>query len=70
VAGRLLAALAGDERLVVDPAEIVYADGAGFSRERLAELLRDVVALGGPQALQVGDKPELERRLLALAESA
>lgn len=70
VAGRLLAALAGDEHLVVDPAEIVYADGAGFSRERLAELLRDVVALGGPQALHVSDKPELERRLLALAESA
>ena len=70
VAGRLLAALAGDGSLVVDPRDVDYAEGAGFSRERLAELLREVVALGGRQALQVSDKPELERRLLALAEGA
>ena len=69
VAGRLLAALDGDESLVVDPATIDYVEGGGLSRERLRALVRDVVALGGAEALQLSDKPELERRLLALAEA-
>jgi hypothetical protein len=69
VAGRLLAALNGDESLVVDPAEIDYAEGGGLSRAQLQALLRDVVALGGAEALHLSDKPDLERRLLALAET-
>jgi hypothetical protein len=67
VAGRLLAALDGDASLVVDPLTIDYVEGGGFERERLRALLREVVALGGAEALQVSDKPELQRRLLALA---
>jgi len=70
VAGRLLAALDGDASLVVDPLTIDYVDGGGFERERLRALLREVVALGGADALQVNDKPELQRRLLALAGAA
>jgi hypothetical protein len=69
VAGRLLAALDGDQSLVVDPSTIEYVEGGGFSRERLRALLSEVVALGGAEALQLSDKPELERRLLALAET-
>jgi hypothetical protein len=69
VAGRLLAALDGDDTFVVDPATIEYVEGGGLNRDRLRALLRDVVALGGTEALQLNDKPELERRLLALAEA-
>jgi glycosyltransferase involved in cell wall biosynthesis len=53
-----------------DPREELYAEGAGLERGHLARIVRAVVAEGGREALCVGDKPALERRLLELAEGA
>lgn len=69
VARRLLEAAAG-EGPRFDPSSLRYCHGAGFREAEARRLIGDVLALGGPAALQVADKPELERALVAFAEGA
>lgn len=52
-----------------DPGRIDYLHGWGLKVERLREVLRAIIATGGVEALQVADKPELERAFAALAGS-
>src|SRR5206468_9989151 len=53
---------------VCDPQDIRYMHGACLPEERVKRLLRAVVEEGGKAALQLSDKPELERLLLQFAE--
>lgn len=50
-----------------DPTSLTYLHGCGFSEERVREMIGAVVASGGVGALEVADKPDLERALLAFA---
>ena len=69
VAGRVLAILRGDVPADwwFEPAAIPYAGGAGMSTDQVAAAVRAVIEAAGTAALQAGDKPELERRLVELA---
>lgn len=67
VARRLLDVAAG-EGPRFDPATLRYCHGAGFREADVRRLVGDVLAAGGLAALQVADKPELERALVAFAE--
>lgn len=49
-----------------DPARIDYVGGCGMPIDYVRFLVRSLVERFGIQALRVGDKPVLERRLLAL----
>jgi hypothetical protein len=53
-----------------EPSELRYFLGWGQPAERSLELVRAVVERGGTAALGLGDKPEAERALLALALGA
>lgn len=70
VARRYLRLIAGDvpAEWLCDPAGIRYVHGALLPEAQGRAMIRDIVELGGPAALQVSDKPELERRLVAFAE--
>ena len=50
-----------------EPSAIAYAGGAGMPPDRVAATVRSVIEVGGVAALQVGDKPDLERRLVEIA---
>ncbi len=52
---------------IVDPAEIRYVRGACMSEDRARDIVAAVIEQGGIDALQVGDKPELQRALVAFA---
>lgn len=51
-----------------DPARIRYLHGYGLSEARLKTVLREVLRQGGTGALQLSDKPELERLFLDFAQ--
>lgn len=51
-----------------DPKEIRYCHGWGIAEENLAQVLRQIIKAYGLAALQISDKPELERRFQCLAE--
>jgi hypothetical protein len=72
VAERYLRLLTGDVPATwrFDPgdASFRYVHGCALPEHRARGLVADVVRLGGRAALQVGDKPELERALLAFAQ--
>lgn len=72
VASRYLRIAAGDvpAEWLRDPRTIDYWQGAGLPEDRVRALIRAFVDEGGPGALEVADKPELERELLALAQSS
>jgi hypothetical protein len=72
VAGRYLRLFAADipAEWLCDPRAVRYVHGNGLPEARVRELVTAVVSFGGPAALQVGDKPELERALLDLAQEA
>jgi glycosyltransferase involved in cell wall biosynthesis len=72
VAGRYLRLFAADipAEWLCDPQAVRYVHGNGLPEARVRELVTAVVSFGGPAALQVGDKPELERALLDLAQEA
>jgi hypothetical protein len=72
VAERFLRVIAGDvpNEWGYDPGTLSYAHGYGFTDSQVRELVRAVLDAGGVAALQVGDKPELERRLVELAGGA
>jgi hypothetical protein len=71
VAGRFLEVLRGHAPAEwwFEPTAIVHAGGAGMAEEEVASAIRAVVEAAGAAALQVGDKPDLERRLVQLASS-
>lgn len=50
-----------------DPRQLTYAHGTGILEPRLRESIRAVLAAHGTAGLCVGDKPALERALVALA---
>jgi hypothetical protein len=52
-----------------DPGTIRHPYGMGMPQDVCCRVVRDVVARGGRESLQLADKPELERRVAALAES-
>ena len=51
-----------------DPARIRYLHGYGLSEARLKTVLREILKQGGSGALQLSDKPELERLFLDFAQ--
>jgi len=53
-----------------DPRQIEYFHGFGLPSQSLAQLVDQLVQGGGRESLCLSDKPELEGRLLALAEQA
>jgi glycosyltransferase involved in cell wall biosynthesis len=69
VASRLVDVLRGQAPAEwwFEPAAIVYAGGAGQPLDGVAGAVRAVIEAVGAAALQVGDKPVLERRLVELA---
>lgn len=69
VAERYLSLIQGrtPSRWLRTPAAVRYASGAGLSRERLSANLR-LMANRSSDPFGVGDKPQLEARLLDLAE--
>lgn len=69
VAERYLRLISGDvpAEWIFDPSRIRYVGGCCFPAERLHALVREVVALGGREALQLADKPELETLLVEFA---
>jgi hypothetical protein len=50
-----------------DPAKIIYCQGGGLAEDRVQQLIRETVERAGAEALELPDKPELRRRLLAFA---
>ena len=70
IAERYLAVLRGetDPGWLFDPDALRYVRGVGLTEQRARELVRDVVARGGRAALQLADKPALERAFLEFAE--
>jgi hypothetical protein len=72
VAERLLNVVDGSApaEWLFDPRDLRYLEGCGLSREQARASVAAVVAAGGPVALCVSDKPELERRFLAFASAA
>jgi glycosyltransferase involved in cell wall biosynthesis len=72
VAERFMRVVTGDipDEWVYDPATLRYARGYGFTDSQVRALLAAVVDAGGVAALQVADKPELERHLIELASGA
>jgi len=71
VAGRFQQMIEGSvpRTWLFDPRDLRYVHGGGVSEERARELIAGVLQVGGRGALQVGDKPELERMLIEFAES-
>ncbi len=55
-----------DPSWMFDPNELRYVHGWG-PEEHLKETVRQVIVEGGREALQVADKPELERRFIEFA---
>lgn len=72
VAQRFLRVVSGDvpDDWAYDPATLRYTHGHGLSDDQVRDLVGAVVEAGGVTALQLADKPELERRLVELAGGA
>ena len=72
VAVRYLRLLRDDvpERWWCDPQAVCYLEGGGVPRGRVKRLVASLVRHGGVSALQVSDKPELERAFCELIGSA
>jgi hypothetical protein len=71
VAGRFLQLVEGDipDEWSYDPATLRYTHGHGLTEDQVRERVAAVVDAGGVAALQVADKPELERSLVELAST-
>jgi len=52
-----------------DPNDIRYVYGSGLPENRIRKVIRSIVKIGGKQALQLSDKPFLEKKLLEFAYS-
>jgi hypothetical protein len=64
-----LASGAAQPEWTYDPAAIRYVYGWGLPSGRLREVVLQMVAAGGIEALGVSDKPELQKRFLDLVRS-
>jgi hypothetical protein len=69
VAARMLRLFAGEvpSEWLCEPAAVRYVHGWGQSEEESGKLIRGVASRFGVAALQLADKPALERRVLELA---
>ncbi|HEX2060797.1 MAG TPA: glycosyltransferase, partial [Thermoanaerobaculia bacterium] len=69
VARRFLRVASGDvpPEWMYDPRALRYVYGAGFTPRELRETLGRYLALGGVEALQLADKPQLASDLVAYA---
>lgn len=69
IAERYLAVLRGEvpPEWMFDPRGLRYVGGVGLTEERARQLVREVIEHGGVGALQLGDKPEVERAFLRFA---
>ena len=54
---------------IYDPKKIRYLHGAGVSEHEVKCNLRSIITASGKEALQLGDKPELEERFMEFANS-
>lgn len=72
IAERLLMIVAGSvpAEWLFDPRDLRYLEGCGLTREQARANVAAVVAAGGPAALCVSDKQELERQFLAFASAS
>ncbi len=70
VAARYLRLIRGDvpESWYYDPQNISYLHGCGLSESHAREVLREVIAAGGPEALQLSDKPGLLQKFTEFAD--
>lgn len=50
-----------------NPQRIRYLHGSGISEDNVKKVIRDVINKGGVEALQISDKPELEKLLMEFA---
>jgi glycosyltransferase involved in cell wall biosynthesis len=70
VAERLLDAIDGRRpEWVFDPREIRYVHGVGLTEAQARSLVRATIDRGGVAALCVGDKPDLEAKLVQFAQA-
>lgn len=71
VAEKYLRIINGDipNEWLYDPKQIKYIYGAGLPEERVKEIIRGMVTTGTRDALQLQDKPELEKSMLEFANS-
>jgi len=53
-----------------DPNKITYVHGSGLAEKRTKEVIRSVVETGGKKALQLSDKPHLEKLMVDFAYSS
>lgn len=69
VADRYLRLLAGERppEWMCDPSAVRYVHGVGLSEARARDIVAGVLALGGVAALQIDDKPELQRAFARFA---
>ncbi len=69
VAQRYLQVISGNvpRQWVFDPRDIRYLHGFGLPESRAKDLVRAVIEVGGIEALQLSDKPELERMFAQFA---
>jgi hypothetical protein len=72
VAERLLNVIAGDvpDAWIYDPAAIRFFHGGGVAEERLRPFLRAYVEQEGKNALQLADKPDVERAFVHFVAGA
>ena len=52
-----------------DPNKITYVHGSGLAEKRTKEVIRSLVETGGMKALQLSDKPHLEKLMMDFAYS-
>lgn len=71
IATRFLRLLQDDvpEEWWCDPNKLCYLEGSGLHRDRVRRLVASVIEYGGISALQLGDKPHLERAFLDFSKS-
>jgi len=72
VASRVMRILGGEVPAdwTFDPAAVVAPHGAGLTQDGAATAVRSILGATGTGGLRVDDKPELERRLVALAAAS
>ncbi len=72
VGARFLRLINGDipAEWTCDPAEIRYLHGYGLPENKTRALVKAVITAGGVEALQLGDKPALERLFVNFSEDS
>jgi glycosyltransferase involved in cell wall biosynthesis len=70
VAGRFVQIIRNDfpQEWVIDPKNIRHFFGGSLPENRVKKIIRDVVSIGGVQALMLHDKPEAEVAILRFAD--